>query len=103
MWLSRGHGGAGPVRALYGPDLVNTAKEAASYYQRIFEDAEVQPNEALVVDDSFLVLQWAKEFGATAVLVSADGAAIDELDAVISKLAELPRLLAGDGGTRDTP
>ena len=87
---------------LYGPDLVNTAKEVPSYYQRIFEDAGVQPNEAVVVDDSSLVIGWAKEFGATAVLVSADGAGINELDAVISSLAELPRFLARDGGVRDS-
>ena len=88
---------------LYGPDLVNTAKEAPSYYEQIFEDAGGLPDEAVVVDDSRPVLGWAKELGATVVLVSADGAAINELDAVISSLAELPRLLAWDGGVRDSP
>ena len=88
---------------LYGPDLVNAAKEGPHYYQRIFEDAVVRPNEAVVVDDSRLVHGWAKEIGATAVLVSADGAALNELDAVIRSLAELPQLLVRDGGVRDTP
>ena len=81
---------------------MNTAKEVPSYYPRIFEDAGVLPDEAVVVDDSRLVLGWAKEFGATAVLVSADGAEINELDAVIGSLAELPRLLARDGVVCDS-
>ena len=53
---------------LYGPDLVKTAKEVPSYYQRIFGDAGIQPNEAVVVDDSRLVLGWAKEIGAITIL-----------------------------------
>ena len=87
---------------LYGPDLVNTVKEIPRYYQRIFEDAGIHPNEAIVVDDSRLVLGWAKEIGAKTVLVSANGAEINELDAVIRNLDELPRLLVRDGGIRDT-
>lgn len=87
---------------LYGPDLVNTAKEVPSYYERIFEDAGVLPDEAVVVDDSRRVLRWAKALGAAAVLVSTDVTSINEPEAVISSLAELPRFLARDGGVRNS-
>ena len=75
---------------LYGPDLVNTAKVGPTYYERIFEDAGVQPGEAVVVDDSPLVLGWAREIGARTVLVSAQPGAGG---AVIAGLADLPALL----------
>jgi len=76
-------------RTLYGPDLVNTAKEAPGYHSRIFEDAGVEPGEAVVVDDSPLVIAWAREAGAMRVLVSAQGTG-----PVIPSLAVLPVFLA---------
>jgi hypothetical protein len=51
--------------SLYGPDLVNTAKEVPGYHSRIFEDAGVELGEAVVVDDSLLVVAWAWEAGAS--------------------------------------
>ena len=76
---------------LYGPDLVNTAKEAPEYYTRIFEDAGVEPGEAVVVDDSPVVVVWASKAGATAVLVSAED---EGTGPVIRSLAALPTFLA---------
>jgi hypothetical protein len=32
---------------LYGPDLVNTAKTGPVYYERIFDDAQVEPGQAI--------------------------------------------------------
>ena len=58
---------------LYGPDLVNTAKEGPQYYLRVFEDAGVAPGRAVVADDLPIAVSWAREAGATAVLVSVLG------------------------------
>ena len=44
------------LHQLYGPDLGNKAKYSADYYQRAFAHASVAPNDAVVVDDSPLVL-----------------------------------------------
>jgi len=77
-------------RTLYGPDLVNTAKQVPEYYPRIFEDAGVDPGEAVVVDDSPGVVAWAREAGATAVLVSAED---EGTGPVIQSLAALPAFL----------
>ena len=78
-------------RTLYGPDLVNTAKQVPEYCPRIFEDAEVDPGEAVVVDDSPAVVAWAREAGATAVLVSAED---DGAGPVVRSLAALPAFLS---------
>lgn len=81
-------------RTLYGPDIVNTAKQDPEYYSRIFEDAEVDPVAAVVVDDSPEALEWAREAGATPVLVSTED---DGASEVIRSLAALPAFLSSLG------
>jgi phosphoglycolate phosphatase-like HAD superfamily hydrolase len=78
-------------RTLYGPDLVNTAKQVQEYHSRVFEGAGVAPGEAVVVDDSPLAVASAREAGAMGVLVSADG---EGAGPVIPNLAALPDFLA---------
>jgi HAD superfamily hydrolase (TIGR01509 family) len=78
---------------LYGPDLVNMLKEGPEYYARVFADAGVAPDEALVVDDSPVVLRWAARAGARTVLVAAAGGAEAPAEAVISSLAGLPQVI----------
>lgn len=77
---------------LYGPDLLNILKEIPIYYERLFADAQIAPSEALIVDDNPHVLAWAKELGATTVLVNAKQEASDGM-LCIGSLAELPQLL----------
>ena len=83
---------------LYGPDLVNTWKGGRSYYDRLFADSGVAPSEALVVDDSPKAVQWAREAGATAVLVSAGPSPSNDADTVLSSLAELSAFLRAELG-----
>ncbi len=78
---------------LYGPDLVQTLKGGPHFYRRIFEDADVDPAAALVVDDSPQAVRWAAEAGARAVLVAAEPAAVKDSTAVIGSLSELPAFL----------
>jgi HAD superfamily hydrolase (TIGR01509 family) len=53
---------------LYGPDLVETSKTSPRYFERIFAHADVDPADALVVDDNEMVLDWASAVGARTVL-----------------------------------
>ena len=78
---------------LYGPDLVNTLKEGIEYYARIFADAGVAPDEALVVEDNPLALRWAAQAGARTVLVDSAGNPEAPAEAVIGSLAELPQVI----------
>jgi HAD superfamily hydrolase (TIGR01509 family) len=81
----------GVLRTLYGPDLVNFPKTGPDFYRRIFQDAQVEPSECLVVDDSLAVVEWAREAGAKTVLVSTNPSG--EPDISITRLAELPSRL----------
>ncbi len=78
---------------LYGPDLVNTPKDSARFYQRIFADAGVAPADTLVVDDSPPCVQRAALAGAATVLISSEAPRSSDAHAVINSLAELPPVL----------
>lgn len=78
--------------ALYGPDIVDTPKNHAQYYQRIFKHAAVEPADAVVVDNDLDMLANAAGEGATTVLISADGVSADGHQ-MIASLAALPGLL----------
>ena len=77
---------------LYGSDLVNTAKQAANYYERVFADADVEPAAVLVVDDSSEMLAKAARTGARTILVSHETPAQPPFDGVIAGLAALPAM-----------
>ena len=81
---------AGTFERLYGPDLVDMPKMGVAYYERIFADAEVEPNTALVVDDSVRSLAWAHQAGAKVVLVTKDASLYGKDEGVVGSLAELP-------------
>ncbi len=78
---------------LYGADLVNTFKEGPQYYARLFADAGVQPEGALVVDDSADAIRWAARLGARTVLVSASPHPKTGTTPRLESLAELPAFL----------
>ncbi|HEX4715512.1 MAG TPA: HAD-IA family hydrolase [Ktedonobacteraceae bacterium] len=77
---------------LYGSDLLDTLKERPEYYTRLFANAQLDPTDALVIDDSPRALAWARELGATTVLISAEYKSMDGMYC-IGSLAELPELL----------
>src|SRR6266851_6587839 len=78
---------------LYGADLVNTFKAGPEYYARLFADAGVQPEGALVVDDSAEALDWAALLGARTVLVGASSHPETGATPRLMLLAELPAIL----------
>ena len=78
---------------LYGPDLVETPKEGPLFSRRLFDDADVAPGNALIVDDSPAAVGWATEAGATAVLVSERPDQADGASMVIRSLLELPEVV----------
>lgn len=50
-------------KRLYGPDLVDCAKEGPEFYARIAQDQGQSPQEFLVVDNDPAALQWASDSG----------------------------------------
>jgi HAD superfamily hydrolase (TIGR01509 family) len=79
---------------LYGPDLVGTLKTGPEYYARVFADAGVAPEQALVVDDRPDAIAWAMGIGARGVLISSQ-AAIQVGPMCLHSLLELPAVIAG--------
>lgn len=79
---------------LYGPDLVNVIKTGPDFYRKVFSDSGVDPESALVVDDSPRAIGWALEAGARAVLVGEAPAPRGQLQTNrIRWLADLPTWL----------
>ena len=56
---------------VYGQDLLGMAKGSPLYYERLFADTQIAPEDALVIDDSPLALINAASVGAATVLVAA--------------------------------
>jgi HAD superfamily hydrolase (TIGR01509 family) len=78
---------------LYGPDLVDTFKDGPQFYQRIFADAGVEPEDALVVDDNANVIGWAAQAGARTVLIGAAPSPGPHPTLCLDSLADLPALI----------
>lgn len=78
---------------LYGADLINTFKAGSEYYARLFADVGVQPEEALVVDDSTEALRWVSQLGAATILVGSSLHPETNSTPRLGSLAELPVFL----------
>lgn len=79
---------------LYGPDLVETFKIGPEFYERLLEDARVDAEDAIVVDDSEKALGWAGQVGLRGVLVgSRPNGGHGYLLGSVAGLTELPGLL----------
>lgn len=82
----------------FGPDLVDCAKEGPEYYARIFAEAGVRPEDAVVLDDDPAALAWALATGATVVQarlsIERRRPVRREVYAVIERLDRLPNLMA---------
>jgi HAD superfamily hydrolase (TIGR01509 family) len=73
----------------YGTDLVDRWKNNSAYYSRILADAGISGADAVVVDDTERMLEYARRAGiARTVLIAPAGTASDH--EVITSLAELP-------------
>ncbi len=78
----------------FGPDLVDIPKEGPEFYMAVFKACSIRPDEAIVVDDQAMCLDWAEEAGARVVQACVrDGALEPEFPMVIRSLCELPILV----------
>lgn len=76
-WEIGAYLGAMGIRELfdrtYGCDLVDRWKSGPHYYRAISEDAEIDPRRAVCVDDTPIVLDWAKKVGMRTFLLGGQG------------------------------
>src|SRR5205085_2568122 len=69
-YLTAGLIGAGldsHVRTRFGPDLIDCAKEGLEFYSRIFAATRISAEQAVVVDDQAICLEWARQGGANVI------------------------------------
>ena len=52
---------------LYGPDLISTMKNSERFYLEIFEDLDISPEQAIIIDDNPRVLEMITGVGANAI------------------------------------
>ncbi len=57
----------------YGCDLVDRWKTGPHYYRAISQDADIDPRRAVCVDDTPIVLDWAKKIGMRTFLLGGQG------------------------------
>lgn len=89
-----GAGLASFIGRMFGPDLVDCAKEGPEFYRRIFEASGIHPSQALVVDDQPMCLDWAEEAGARVVQACVCPVApTPEYPVALRSLSDLPRLV----------
>ncbi len=83
---------------LFGPDLIDCAKEGPEYYVRLFRALNIAPADALVIDNDPNAIGWALALGAQAVqadlLPHKPTAAAPGVVAKITDINELPALIA---------
>ena len=58
---------------LFGTDLVNTMKSNAEYYYKIFKYSNINPKNAVVIDDKPILLEYAQSTGAEVIQSCQDG------------------------------
>ncbi len=72
----------------YGTDIVNVMKESGKFYEAIFRHADVEPYEAIVIDDKCEMLSYAAKIGAGTVCVGDNESAEFEPDVRVQHLSE---------------
>jgi FMN phosphatase YigB (HAD superfamily) len=82
---------------LYGPDLIDCAKEGPEYYVRLFRHIQINPARALIIDNDPNAIGWAISTGAQAVQVDflpyKHVPAASDILARITDIAQLPELV----------
>ncbi|MCE7734493.1 MAG: HAD family hydrolase [Candidatus Heimdallarchaeota archaeon] len=63
-------------KKLYGSDLVGVFKSHPDYFNRVFKDSGVDPNNAIIIDDKEKVLDLVDGFGAKCLVSNLSGATI---------------------------
>ncbi len=82
---------------LFGPDLIDCAKEGTEYYRRVFAALNVQSEHVIVVDDYPPAISWAVQCGAHVIQAKLSPIKHEPtqpgIKAVITDLHDLPHVI----------
>lgn len=86
------------VYGLFGPDLIDCAKEGPEFYERLFAAIGAEPTQALVVDDHPDAIRWALQTGARVIQARLSTERhvdpVPGVSAVLTDWSELPALVS---------
>jgi HAD superfamily hydrolase (TIGR01509 family) len=77
----------------YGPDLINILKVDAAFYKAIFNDLNIPPNQAIIIDDKPYYLKIAKSLGAHVIQACLKGEFKPEFNYYITDMKNLPEII----------
>ena len=80
-------------KTFYGPDLINTLKVDAAFYKAVFNDLDVIPPQAIIIDDKPYYLNIAQSLGAHVIQACLTGEFKPKFNYFIKHMKNLPLII----------
>jgi phosphoglycolate phosphatase-like HAD superfamily hydrolase len=80
-------------RKLYGPDLINILKVDDMFYKAIVKDLEIEPYQAIFIDDKPYYLNMAKKIGVRVIQACLTGEFRPQFEYVVKDMKKLPEII----------
>ena len=77
----------------YGPDLINTWKHGAEFYDNIFKELNLNPENTIIIDDNPRFLDSALQIGANVVQTCINGKPEPQYPYYVNNMTQLPRVI----------
>ena len=83
----------GLMDTFFGPNLIDCAKESPMYYSKIFDSLQIDPVNAIVLDDQIECLEWAVDAGARAIHANIGSCMPKSSYLTVTHFSQLPELV----------
>ena len=80
-------------KQFYGPDLINILKVNKAFYQAIFKDMNITPNQTIIIDDKPYYLNIAEKSGANVIQACLTGEFKPQFLYNIADMKKLPQMI----------
>ncbi|MFW9989697.1 MAG: HAD hydrolase-like protein [Candidatus Odinarchaeota archaeon] len=80
-------------QGFYGPDLINILKVNGAFYRAIFNDIDITPEKAIIIDDKPYYLNIAENLGANVIQACLTGEYEPQFPYIITNMKELSEII----------
>ncbi|MFX0000160.1 MAG: hypothetical protein ACFE9Q_00680 [Candidatus Hodarchaeota archaeon] len=80
-------------KKLYGPDLINILKIDETFYDAIFKDLDIAPQQAIIINDKPYYLKMAEKSGAIEIQACITGEFEPQFPYVIYNMKNLSKII----------
>ncbi|MFW9829500.1 MAG: HAD family hydrolase [Candidatus Thorarchaeota archaeon] len=80
-------------KKLYGPDLINILKIDETFYNAIFKDLGITPNQAIIIDDKPYYLKMAEKSGSIVIQACVSGEFEPQFPFIIYDMKNLSKII----------